>query len=83
MSSHVYHYTRNSGRYAPFFLSPAMGRRPFGPLMRAYGPLLGAYGPLLISNNLFSTNFHHHRGWWHHFSTSHLKQQIKTVVLTP
>ena len=37
--------TRNSGHYAPFFQTPAVG--PMGPLMGAYGPLLGAYDPIL------------------------------------
>ena len=27
----IYIYTRISGRYAPFFLAPAVGRGPFGP----------------------------------------------------
>ena len=37
----------------------------------------------VVSNILFSTNFHHHVGWWCHFSTSYRKQQTNMVVLTP
>ena len=77
------YYTRNSVRSAPFFLAPAVGRWLFGPPQGGLRPPLRGLWPLIMSNNIFSTNFHHHGGWWRHFSKSHLKQQTKTVVLTP
>ena len=46
-NSYLYIATRNSGRFAPFFLAPAVGRRPLGP---PHGGLWPPLSDLCLSN---------------------------------